>query len=677
MSIFDGKTRRRAAPAVAMLACAICSLLFAAGAAAAPNWFDPADLSKPGRDATNPAVAMDSAGDTLAIWERQSTANPSITLQTATRAPGAPFVTPVEFPGSPATGSNTEPSEAMTQAGEAVVAWKHFASAPGVYEILVATRPPGGSFGAPVTAYTAEAKVIPQELEVAIGEDGTVAVTWSRVDPGSGLDHLTCGYSEPLHFPVNCRNPPFVEASVRPPGGSFTAAQRISEPRGTAPGPETPLETEEREKAESLRVANGAKPVVDGAGDTTVVWSYFDGADDVVQTAIREAGGSFTPPAQISESGSDASPPAIDGDTAGDATAVWVRTEATDHIVQVASRPRGGSFSAPGAASESGGNFEDPSIDVAPDGAATILWRLNGFSETFLQTVSRPPGGAFEPAVSVNSGKDNPLFGDLATDGAGDTVVAWSGSNGSEQVVRAAVRSPGAAAYATPVAISLTSPDLFHPRVAMDAEGNATVVWVRDDGAHTIVQEAGYDAQPPRLAGLSIPSSGKVGDLLRFSAVASDVWPVAPPRFEFGDGASTQGASVLHAYSAPGRYAVTASATDAAGKTIASTGTLLVKARNFFTIGKLRRNPKKGTGTLTIAFPEPGTFAVTGKGIAKATVEAAKGGSVKVPVKAAGKGRRRLAKRGRLKALLKVEYSPVGGDPSIQRQRVTLRKKPA
>ena len=676
MSIFD-RGMRCGAGTTAMLACAVCSLLFAAGAAAAPNWSDPADLSKPGRDATNPAVAMDSAGDTLAIWERQSTANPSITLQTSTRAPGAPFAGPFEFPGSTAAGSNTEPSEAMTAGGEAVVAWKHFSSILGVYEILVATRAPGGSFGAPSSVYTAEAKVIPQEVEVAIGGDGTVAVAWSRADPNSGLDKIICGYSEPLHIPFFCRNPPFVEASVRPPGGSFTPAQRISEPRGTPPGGETPLEKEEREKAESFKVANGARAVVDGAGNATVVWSYFNGTDEVVQTAIREAGGSFTPPQQISESGAEAGFPAIDNDAAGNATAVWVRTIGTDHVVQVASRPPGGSFSAPAAISNGGGVIEAPSIDVAPNGAATVLWRGSGLTETFLQTASRPPGGAFEPAVNVNSGKDNPLFPDLAADGAGDAVVVWSGQNGTEEIARAAVRGPGAAAYATPVAISQASPDFFHPSVSMDAEGNATVVWVRDDGTHTIVQEAGYDASAPRLAGVSIPSSGKVGDPLQFAATASDVWPIAPPRFEFGDGASAQGSSVSHAFSAPGRYTVNVSATDGAGRTTASAATLLVKARNFFKIGKLKRNPKKGTGTLTITFPEPGAFAVSGKGIKKVSVRAAKGGSVQVPIKAAGKGRKRLGKRGRLKALLKVEYSPLGGDVNTQRQSVTLRKKPA
>ena len=53
---------------------------------------------------------------------------------------------------------------------------------------------------------------------------------------------------------------------------------------------------------------------------------------------------------------------------------------------------------------------------------------------------------------------------------------------------------------------------------------------------------------------------------------------------------------------------------------------MLVKARNHFTIGKLKRNRKKGTATLTVTIPEPGTLVASGKGMKKATVRAAKGG---------------------------------------------------
>ena len=344
-------------------------------------------------------------------------------------------------------------------------------------------------------------------------------------------------------------------------------------------------------------------------------------------------------------------------------------------MVQIASRQPGGNFSAPGAVSDGGEVIQAPSIDVAPNGAATVLWRVSGLSETFLQTVSRPPGGAFEPAVNVNSGKDDPLFGGYPADGAGGSVVVWSGENGADQIVRAAVRGPGAGTYTTPVAISQSSPDFFHPDISMDADGNATVVWVRSNGSQSIVQQVGYDARAPQLSGVSIPSSGKVGDPLQFSASAFDAWPIGPPSFAFGDGASARGNSVSHAYSAPGSYTVRAMATDGAGRT-ASTATLLVKARNFFKVGKLKTNPKKGTGTLTITFPEPGAIVVSGKGVRKVTVRAAKGGAAKVQIKPVAKGRRRLAvEEGQVKAQLKVEYSPVGGDINTQRHVVTLAKR--
>ena len=56
-------------------------------------------------------------------------------------------------------------------------------------------------------------------------------------------------------------------------------------------------------------------------------------------------------------------------------------------------------------------------------------------------------------------------------------------------------------------------------------------------------------------------------------------------------------------------------------------------------------------------------------------MRAAKGGSVKVPLKAVGKGLKRLKAKGKLKAKLKIAYSPVGGDTSIQHHTVTLQKK--
>jgi hypothetical protein len=76
-----------------------------------------------------------------------------------------------------------------------------------------------------------------------------------------------------------------------------------------------------------------------------------------------------------------------------------------------------------------------------------------------------------------------------------------------------------------------------------------------------------------------------------------------------------------------------------------------------------------------VTVPEPGSVVVSGKGIRKATVQALRGGTVKLPLKAAGRGLKRLNEDGKLKAKLKIAYSPVGGDTNSVRYRVTLLKK--
>jgi len=657
-----------------LLASALCASLATSASAAPANWLEPADLSKTGRNSTNPEVAMDAAGNTVAIWERQSTADPSINLQVSTRAVGEAFTTPADF-----LLKATEPRMAMTSGGEAVAIWKHFENtgvpATSGYRIQAATRPPGGSFSAPIPVFAAPPTVIPQEVQVAIGTGGDIAVTWSTMDPNAEFGKIECGIDPVTTKPFRCPNPPFVEAAVRPAGGSFTTAQRISTPRGTGPVGEDPAQKEEREKEESALAAGGARPAVDGAGNTTVVWSAFDGEDSVIQTAYRPAGGSFTAPAQVSASGGDAGLADIGVDAAGNTIASWQRNVGPDRTVQAAIKAPGGTFVPLGDVSASGASAESPVLDVSPDGTAILAWRLAGITERFVQSSTRPAGGAFSPPVSISSGKDNPLFHEVALGDGGDAIVVWSGENGGGEIARAAVRPAGSAAFGAPVAISQASGDLFHPEPSIDAGGNATVVWVRDNGTHSIVQWAGYDADPPDLRDVSIPGLATVADTVRFSASSFDVWPVGKPSFEFGDGGVADGDSVTHVYSAPGSYTVRATATDAVGKSATSSGTILVKARNYFTIGKLARNRKKGTATLTVTIPEPGAVVASGKGIRKATVRASKGGALKVPLKAAGPGLKRLKGKGKLKAKLRIAYSPVGGDTNAKPYRLTLKKK--
>jgi hypothetical protein len=101
---------------------------------------------------------------------------------------------------------------------------------------------------------------------------------------------------------------------------------------------------------------------------------------------------------------------------------------------------------------------------------------------------------------------------------------------------------------------------------------------------------------------------------------------------------------------------------------------------NTFTLGRVTRNKKKGTATLTASLPNPGELTASGSGVkaggaAVISKAVTAPGETKLLIKAKGKKKRKLNETGKVKLNVKVAYTPTGGDPSKQSLKVTLRKK--
>jgi hypothetical protein len=226
------------------------------------------------------------------------------------------------------------------------------------------------------------------------------------------------------------------------------------------------------------------------------------------------------------------------------------------------------------------------------------------------------------------------------------------------------------------VGISATDAGFFHPGGALDSSGDATVVWSRSDGTNTIVQAAGYDADLPRLQDVSIPSSGTVGVPVAFSAKPFDVWPITSTSFAFGDGAVAFGGSATHVYATRGTYPVTVRAVDAGGTPVEAQGAIAIAPSGAFTLGKLRRNPKKGTATLIVDVSSSGRVVLFGRGVKRAARGVDAAGKVKLPVGAVGKSAERLKARGRARVRLRIAFTPDGGSAVIKDRAAVLLKKP-
>jgi hypothetical protein len=107
-------------------------------------------------------------------------------------------------------------------------------------------------------------------------------------------------------------------------------------------------------------------------------------------------------------------------------------------------------------------------------------------------------------------------------------------------------------------------------------------------------------------------------------------------------------------------------------------GAVEFQPSNAFTLGKLKKNKKKGTATLTVLLPLPsaGTLSLYGKGLKTQTAAITGQGEVKLKVALASKKlRKALRKKGRRKVGINVTYAPTGNSAATQSRKAKLIKK--
>ncbi len=426
---------------VALFATLLAAILLgpvAAQAAAQDPWVHPPqDLSASAQDAQYAGIAIGPDGTATAVWERRNGIHPVV--QTATKPPGGSFGPVFDLA---ASGQPSQRSQiAIGADGTATVVWARYNGANHIAQ--AATRPPGGTFGLPVNiSASGHDAIYPQ---IAIGPDGTTTAVWEEVIIGTGR---------------------IIQAATRPPGGSFGPAVNLSAGGGGAFDP---------------RVAFGPD------GTTTVVWSRDNGKNAIIQAATRLAGGSFGPPVNLSAVDQSAFLPQIAFGPDGTATAIWRRSNGTNTIIQAATRPPGGSFGPAEDLSASGQDANAPQIAIGPDGTATAVWQRDNGTNFIVQARTRPPGGSFGPAVNLSAGGQDTLFPQIAIGADGTANAVWQRSNGTNFIVQAATRPPGAS-FGPAEDLSESGQDAVSPRIAMGPDGAATVVWQRSDGSNTIIQ---------------------------------------------------------------------------------------------------------------------------------------------------------------------------------------------
>jgi microcompartment protein CcmK/EutM len=445
------KSRMRGRLGVAALV-VVGALAVAGPAEASPLWLPPQEVSTVG-DLGAPTLAVDPAGDATVGWNREETFEASEKSGTSPgQGPGSAWSTPVTV------GSGAGGTLVTDAAGNVTSAWREKGNRSGA--VKASTKPAGGTWEAPVTVASSESIQVGGPRLAATPSGEVVAIWSATISSGQGLKSLEVArkpaggtWEAPVRLSVSKTPGELFNqiqiatdasgdevaawasvgesgkrtayfAATRPAGGSWSEpAQIVAPPAGG--------------KIEQLQLA------VDPSGDALVAFrgtAPEGGTSKVIEAASMTAGGTWEAPVQISPAGRQAGQPTVAFDSEGNATAAWVvRPNGSTAVLQTATKPAGGSWSAPesltGAAL--GQYVEGPRLAIGPgDDAILAFERKNG--PKAIETVARAAGGAWEAPIAISA----PAAGVVDTepavgvDSEGAGIVAWSALNaaGSAQI---------------------------------------------------------------------------------------------------------------------------------------------------------------------------------------------------------------------------------------------------
>ncbi len=490
-----------------------------------------------------------------------------------------------------------DPQIAVDGQGDVTVAWVSGTSSK---DVFVAEHPAGGEWTSPLLVISDPTPANSCEApRLAVNAAGAAIVI---ADCGSGSTAM--------------------RAALRSAAGTWSVTS--TEVPGTGEGGEP-------------RVAN------DDAGDAVLIW---EGAASTLKSAYRPAAGPWSGVTTLSsqlpaKSGEEASSSvatvAMSHD--GYSFALWreAREETvSDPVIQIrtARKEKAGSWTAAGTLTN---NFSttpvtvgEPQIAVNGSGQKLASWTVSNPGPTvFGQTRASSSvfGGWSEPAAALSEASTYVELPQAAIDGSGLGVAAWRSfaTGGGIFRMKAATTSSLTGSWSTPGPVTIGEPSLVNgvgsvPALALNAAGDAAIVWGRGTeveavtrpagggfGAATQISTAGHrfsevvrtavdpggnpiaiwtgesspthidvavdDVTPPTVSA-TVPGTATTGTAVAMSASASDTWSPVSLSWDFGDGTTATGAAVSHSYATAGTKTVTVTATDAAGHTATASASI-------------------------------------------------------------------------------------------------------
>ncbi len=216
----------------------------------------------------------------------------------------------------------------------------------------------------------------------------------------------------------------------------------------------------------------------------------------LISASVASAAPTWLTPASLSQTGENATVARVAVDAQGDSFAIWQQAAPSNTVlVQAATRAAGGSWQSTPTGLASCFLFPTyPTIASDAAGDAIAVWDCSDGTSVWLDAAYRPAGGSWQPTVQVLTGSDAPWQATVAMDAQGDAVIAWIRSSedvSDHQPVYqlASVYRPAGGSWQPEVDLDADETELIgSPVVAIDSKGDLAAAWLFQNGINEVVQ---------------------------------------------------------------------------------------------------------------------------------------------------------------------------------------------
>jgi hypothetical protein len=137
--------------------------------------------------------------------------------------------------------------------------------------------------------------------------------------------------------------------------------------------------------------------------------------------------------------------------------------------------------------SGAGQSANSPQVAVDPNGNAVVVWSLFDGTNSRIQARRRSASGTLSSKQTLSAAGQDAQTPQVAVDANGNAVVVWQRSDGTNVRIQARYRS-ASGTLSSVQTLSAAGQDASDPQVSVDPNGNAVAVWWRSDGTNARIQ---------------------------------------------------------------------------------------------------------------------------------------------------------------------------------------------